>query len=337
MGYAQQSGGKVSFNEELDDSYARILESPMRSHCAILSALIQYSEQPAGQAFVADMPFKLVRHMTQKRGDRHHWQNTQENVFCVNSLVEYAQRYERDKPNMKVSASMADTPLGEAKFSAFSDQAITLRKPITQDDVGKETAVRLSKQGEGRLYLTTRLSYAPTQQQDARINAGMDIRKQYSVQRKGEWVLLEDLSEINRGELVRVDIYLSLPTARHFVVVEDPVPGGLEPINRHLNTASELDTQQYERQPAGSAWWFQFDDWRHYNASRWSFYHRELGHQSVRYYSDYLPAGNYHLAYVAQGIAAGDFIKMPVHAEEMYDPDTYGKGLSGKLQVHQEE
>ena len=37
---------------------------------------------------------------------------------------------------------------------------------------------------------------------------------------------------IKRGELVRVDLFVSLPTPRHFVVVDDPVPGGLEPVNR---------------------------------------------------------------------------------------------------------
>ena len=43
---------------------------------------------------------------------------------------------------------------------------------------------------------------------------------------------------ITRGEVVRVDLYLDLPAARNFVVVDDPVPGGLEPVNRNLATAS---------------------------------------------------------------------------------------------------
>jgi len=53
----------------------------------------------------------------------------------------------------------------------------------------------------------------------------------------------------------------------------------------------------------------------------------------VRFYSDYLPAGNYLLSYTAQAIAEGKFTKMPVHAEEMYDPDIFGKGLKGYLMV----
>ena len=53
----------------------------------------------------------------------------------------------------------------------------------------------------------------------------------------------------------------------------------------------------------------------------------------MRFYSEYLPAGNYHLSYTAQAIAPGDFVVMPVYAEEMYDPDVYGKGVAGSLTV----
>ncbi len=138
---------------------------------------------------------------------------------------------------------------------------------------------------------------------------------------------------IKRGELVRVDIFLSLPTSRNFVVVDDPVPGGLEPVNRDLATASTVDAEKGKFKASGGSWWFKYSDWRYFNVSRWSFYHQELRHNAARFYSDYLPPGTYHLSYAAQAIAPGEFIKMPVHAEEMYDPDVYGKGISSTLLV----
>jgi uncharacterized protein YfaS (alpha-2-macroglobulin family) len=142
--------------------------------------------------------------------------------------------------------------------------------------------------------------------------------------------------EIKRGEIVRVDIFLSLPTVRNFVVVDDPVPGGLEPVNRNLATSSAVDADKGKYIASGGSWWFQYSDWHSYNSSRWSFYHREIRHDAVRFYSDYLPAGNYHLSYTAQAIAAGEFVEMPVHAEEMYDPDVFGKGIPATLRVSDE-
>jgi uncharacterized protein YfaS (alpha-2-macroglobulin family) len=70
-----------------------------------------------------------------------------------------------------------------------------------------------------------------------------------------------------------------------------------------------------------------------YDISRWSFYRQEIRHDSVRFYSDYLTPGNYHLSYTAQAIAEGEFKSMPVLAEEMYDPDVYGKGTEAELRI----
>ena len=69
--------------------------------------------------------------------------------------------------------------------------------------------------------------------------------------------------------------------------------------------------------------------------SRWSFYHQELRHDAVRFYSDYLPPGNYHLSYSAQAIATGDFQVLPAKAEEMYDPDVFGRSSPVRLVVEE--
>jgi uncharacterized protein YfaS (alpha-2-macroglobulin family) len=330
---SSQSGGKFSFNETLDDSYSRILATPLRANCAILSSFTIYGQKQGGSEIVGDVPFKLVRMITQSRENRDHWENTQENVFCMNSLVDYSRIYEKDQPTMDVSVSLDQEAFGQTRFNALTDDAVTHNRPITEDDPGAQRTVTVARSGIGRLYYATRMRYASTDDHADRLNAGIDIRKEYSVERDDEWVMLANPSEIKRGELVRVDIFVSLPTARNFVVVDDPIPGGLEPVNRDLATSSIVDVDKGKFKASGGSWWFQFDDWHHYNVSRWSFYHKELRHNAARFYSDYLPAGNYILSYTAQAIAEGEFVKMPVHAEEMYDPDVFGKGLPGSLNV----
>jgi uncharacterized protein YfaS (alpha-2-macroglobulin family) len=142
---------------------------------------------------------------------------------------------------------------------------------------------------------------------------------------------------IKRVELVRVDLFVSIPAARNFLVVDDPVPGGLEPVNSDLATSSIIDAQKGEYKPSGGSWWFHFGDWSYYGMSRWSFYHRELRHHAAIFYSEYLSPGNYHLSYTAQAIASGEFTVMPAHAEEMYDQDVFGKSGAGILKVRIEE
>lgn len=335
--HAQQSAGKIAFNESLDGDFARILETPLRANCAILSAL---SRAQAAD----DLPFKLARSITQSRGSRTHWENTQENLFCMQALADYNRSYENVKPELQARVAIGEQTLGQTAFHAVTDPQVHFSKPLGAEDAGQERKISIARQGQGRLYYSTLLQYASRQIQSEPVNAGIDVRREYSVQRDGHWLLLDEArresggaAAVKRGELVRVDIYLSLPAARNFVVVDDKVPGGLEPINRDLATSSEVDAQQAEMAVAGGSWWFQHDDWREFSASLWSFYHRELKHDAVRFYSDYLPPGNYHLVYVAQAIAAGEFVRPAVHAEEMYDPDVYGNGKAGVLIVEENE
>lgn len=328
MRYSVRSAGLLSFNETLDDGYARILSTPMRSNCALLSALTAAAEGASPQ-----LQLDLARSITQSRGNRDHWENTQENMFCLNALIDYSQRYESVDPNIEVSVDLDGAALGGAAFTSVRDAAVSIGRPIADDDPGRVSVLTIRPAGSGRLHYGVRMSYASPDRGGERVNAGIDIRREYSVQRNGEWVLLEGDASVRRGELVRVDLFVSLPTAGHFIVVDDPVPGGLEPVSRDLANASFVDADAGEFERRGGSWWFQYGDWRHYNVSRWSFHHQDIRHDAVRYYADYLPPGNYHLSHTAQAIAEGDFRHMPVRAEAMYDPDVHGIGLGGSLTV----
>ena len=58
-----------------------------------------------------------------------------------------------------------------------------------------------------------------------------------------------------------------------------------------------------------------------------------MRNDSVRFYSEDLEGGNYHLSYAAQAIGKGEFLVPPVRAEEMYSPETYGLSIEGQLKV----
>ncbi|MEW5737179.1 MAG: alpha-2-macroglobulin family protein [Thermodesulfobacteriota bacterium] len=333
LAHADQSGGKFQFVESLDDGYARILASPLRTNGAILSAMLALSEKPFGKKLCGDVPEKLMIFITQSRKNRDHWENTQENMFCLNGVVDYARLYENTTPDCRITATLDQKPLGTATFTSFRDPARDLFRPVSHKDPGTLQSLILSKDGPGRVYYSARLTYAPKTGFDKPRNDGIEIHREYSVERNGTFTLLKSPMKISRGELVRVDLYIKIPGARNFVVVDDPVPGGLEPVNRDLATASNVDASKGDYQRAGGSFWFNANDWFEFGASRWCFYHQELGFDAARFYSEYLPPGNYHLSYTAQAIAAGDFAVMPAGAEEMYNPDVFGKTTAAELIV----
>jgi len=258
-------------------------------------------------------------------------------MFCMNALVDYRRQYEAEEPRFSVQVHMDNRLMGAARFKSFRAETAEFERPIGDGDPGRGTDVRIRRKGDGRLYYAVRLFYSPTELKQRRINSGIEVRKEYSVERDGAWVKLDEPAVVARGELVRSDIYITLPAPRNFVVVDDPIPGGLEPVNRDLATSSTVDADKAKIEMPPNAFFFQYDDWYSYAYSRWSFYHKELRHDSARFYSEYLPAGRYHLSYVAQVIAPGEFSMLPVHVEEMYDPDVFGQGLPGTLRVNDEE
>ena len=333
LAHAGQSGGKFVFSEVIDDGYARILSSALRTNAAVLSALTAYSLTDRGKELVGDIPVKLVRFITQSRKNRDHWENTQENMFCMKALIDYSRGYESEPPDMTLRVLFEAQEMGRAKFTDLRDEPVIFQQPIGAGDPGRAATIKLERAGQGRLYYSTRLSYAPQTLKTDAVNAGIEIHREYSLEHNGRWEILQSPMQLNRGDLVRVDLFVSLPAARNFVVVDDPVPGGLEPVNRDLATASTVDAAKGAFQAAEGSWWFRYGDWSSYGVSRWSFYHQELRHNAARFYSEYLPAGNYHLSYTAQAIAPGEFVVMPVQAEEMYDPDVYGQGVAGVLKV----
>ena len=333
LGHGNESAGKMVFSETMDHGFARILASPLRTNGAILSALVAYAGTDQGKNPVGNMPFKLVRFITQARKKADHWENTQSNIFCMKGLMDYARQYEEKNPDYTVRTLFDGEIMGEALFQDPRNETKTFSRPIKKTDPGKTAVIHLEKDGQGRFYYATRLSYAPLGEGAESVNAGIEIHREYNLLKHDKWRLLKNPMQLERGDLVRVDLFLSLPAARNFVVVDDPVPGGLEPVNRDLATASTVDADLGLYTPADGSRWFNHDDWVDYGISRWSFYHQELRHNAVRFYSEYLPAGNYRLSYTAQIIAPGEFTVLPVRAEEMYDPDVYGRGVTDELVV----
>lgn len=335
LAHAVQSGGKFQFNEAWDDSYKYVLATPLRSNCAVLSSLLRAEKLSSDAANISDIPFKLMRSITQSRGSRDHFENTQENIFCMNAIVDYAHAYEQDPPNMLVEVALDGMLLGKTRFNAKTDAPVTVERSLQSNDVGAKRVLTIDKAGSGRLYYAARLAYDLTEDNAARINAGIEIRREYSIERNGRFELLPSPMNIKRGDVVRVDLFLSAPSARHFVVVDDPIPGGLEAVNADLATSSRIDAAKGAFRAANGSWFYKRSDWSHYGRYFWSFYHRELRFEAARFYADYLPAGNYHLSYTAQAIAPGTFSVMPSKVEEMYDPDVYGRGLPASLVVEQ--
>jgi len=117
---------------------------------------------------------------------------------------------------MRVVAHVDETLLGKTDFKDINARAVTLEMPIKEEDSGRRADMIIQKNGLGTLYYTAAMSYVPQGKSPHAINAGMEIHKEISVEREGKWMLLTNPLKIHQGELVRVDLFISLPAAGNF-------------------------------------------------------------------------------------------------------------------------
>ena len=335
LSFGNQTAGTLTFTEPVEALSARILDSNVRTQCTVLDAFVSLAlskdRELSEQANL--LAPKLVRSITLDRQRKERWENTQENLFCMNALARYSAAFETEPTNLELAVRIGSNELAKVSLKGVQSEPLEVSRPLTAQDAGRKEAVIVAPTGTGRFYYSSRLAYAPKDIKQGATNSGIELSREYSVERNGTWTLLKAPVVLRQGELVKVDLFLRIPAPRNFVVVNDPIPGGLEPVNRDLSTTSIVDADKGAFQGAQESAWFDFRGWIDFGTSFWSFYHKEIRHSSARFYSEYLPAGNYHLTYVSQAVAAGEFIILPAHAEEMYNPDVFGDSASDTLQI----
>ena len=182
----------------------------------------------------------------------------------------------------------------------------------------------------GRMYYGLNLRYVTPAAGIAALNRGFAVSHRYS--------LLEDpdtaVTSAAVGDVVRVTVTVVAPADRLFVQVEDFLPGGLEPIDPQLNIVSPWLRQQLWEEQAealrGSSGGY-CAPWYGWCFSPWD--QVDLRDDRLVLQASRLPQGVHEYVYYARATAPGDFFVAPVHAEETYLPEVFGRSDSSRFTV----
>jgi len=128
----------------------------------------------------------------------------------------------------------------------------------------------------------------------------------------------EALTTFRRGDLVEVELVLDVPAESWYVLVEDPLPAGLEALNERLGTTSHR-AAAYE-EPLYS--------WEELGYNR-----KDVRDDRVTFFISHLAPGRHVLRYLARAATAGDFAALPAQAYLMYEPDVWSRSAGGRLQI----
>ncbi len=156
-------------------------------------------------------------------------------------------------------------------------------------------------------------------------DAGIAVERWYERASDGQPIV-----SAREGELVRVRLRVTVPVERHFVVLDDALPAGLEPVDLSLRTMSAFaQSSALDLDETRKSWWY--GSW---DSGWWTpFDHKEIRDERVVYSATYLWPGSTRLTYLARATTVGKFAMPAAHAEEMYNPGVNGRSGGGVFTV----
>jgi hypothetical protein len=313
--------------ENIGDKYAVVLDSDARTTAVTIRALAAIDkEHPL-------LPRLVKGLLAERKGGT--WRSTQETAWALVSMGEYAKAVENEAPNFKARVFYAGKQSFEAEFrakSVHSESTKISMKDLVAGGVGGGT-LAFDKDGPGRLFYEARLRYSKLELPREGLDRGFFVKKYMrSIKPEGlsdamRTIPQDTMVSAQAGDMVLVDLIVVTADPREQVVIDDPLPAGLEPVQTNLATTArslavtdsggEGDQNDQDRtnddeiasgRGFGSAW-----------------YHREFDDEKVLTFVDHMAAGMYHYRYLARATTVGSFAMPPTKAECMYEPETFGR------------
>jgi hypothetical protein len=305
MGDSLKIDGTTAHAEEgLRRGYQVMMHSDDRTSAMVLSALLQARpEHPL-------IP-KLVRWFLQGRPQAR-FRNTQEAAWALMAFWDFAEIREQAVPDFEAGLWLGGARVVRARFKGRSVKPVRRKVPMADLMRVAGRAARglvVAKRGQGTLYYVARLRYARKELPRKPRDHGLAVKKSVQVLDNAGRPLARQRPP-RLGDTVLVTLRVTVPEARRYLVVDDPLPAGMEPIDTTLATSSRQGTSQL--------------GWR--QTSRYD--HRELRDDRALFFRDLAQPGTLTYRYLARITSSGRFLAPPARAAEMYNPEIFGHNAS---------
>jgi uncharacterized protein YfaS (alpha-2-macroglobulin family) len=258
------------------------------------------------------------------------WSTTQSNAWALLALSDYFKVHESAEPDFLARLWFGDTQLVSQPFRGRSTEVALGTVPFANLTNSSKGDVVIAKEGPGRLYYRVGLRYAPASLDLKPLDQGFLVSRTYEAVRDPSQVTLgqDGVWHIKAGATVRVHLKLTAPDRRYYAAIVDPLPAGFEILDTSLATAaqepeSDLPPSVRSTQASWRPWWSYWSPWSH----------TEMKDDRLHLFADALWAGDYEHSYLVRATTKGEFVAPPTRAEEMYAPETFGRGKPDRVVI----
>nr|MBA3499825.1 hypothetical protein [Deltaproteobacteria bacterium] len=317
MNKVSETSGAANFTTSYGDGAYVLLSSDRRVDAVMLESLIL--EQPKHD-LIPKIVTGLLGHRKAGR-----WLNTQENTFALLAMDTYFQTYEKQTPDFVARVWLGNDYAGDHAFKGYSTDYFAIPIPMKDVAAHDKQDLTIQKDGKGRLYYRIGMTYAPASLKLAAADYGFVVQRAYEgvddpkdvvKQPDGTW-------KIKAGARVRVKLNMINENRRYHVALVDPLPAGLETLNPALAVTGPIPTDPTEQKSRDRYWWW-YGPW---------YEHQNMRDERVEAFAALLWEGVHRYQYVARATTPGNFVVPPPKAEEMYMPETFGRGASDRVIV----
>lgn len=313
-----ETAAGVTFTTGYTDGAHLLLHSNRRSDAVVLDALLKVKPE-------SDLVLKTVNELLSARTAQGWWATPQENAFILSAGARYFAEFENEDPDfvsrMWLDKSYVAEHVYKNRTTRRDNTTIPMDYLMNALGWGKQDLTVQRDGDAGRLYYRLGVKYAPKDLKVATRDQGFVISRTYSaIDNEDDVTRNEDGTwTIRQGAKVRVNVTMVADSARSHVALVDPLPAGLEPVNPLLAT-SEPDygdsVAEGDENAKPASWWYYW------------FEHQNLRDDRAEAFATWLPAGSYDYSYVARAVTTGDFVVPAAKAEELYEPETFGRSAT---------
>jgi len=250
-----------------------------------------------------------------RRGDR--WVSTRDTAIALSALVDYLRGLDEPNPNYTASVKLNGREVLRHTFSPDLKtwQEVTFEVPAAELHRGANKLTFSRGPGSGRLYYRANLrqQVRMTEQTKAATGDIFQITREYFKLARGRSGGQLAYGPASRAEDTfaaddRVLVRLTINSAQRlrYVLVEDPLPAGLEP-----NARGDVGFMDWR------SWWVDND----------------VRDDRVNFYLDWLPVGGHTIEYVVTARTPGRFHAPPPSGFAMYQPTINAVGDQAILEV----
>ena len=321
-----ETAGNAHFVSGYKDSDWVLLHSDRRADGVLLESMI-------GDQKDSTVIPKLVKGLLAHRKEGR-WHNTNENAFVLLALDRYFNTYEKVTPDFVARIWLGDRFAGQHQFKGrtteYSDVKIPMQWLAGEPSLkgGKQQDLVIGKDGPGRLYYRVGMQYAPTDLKLPPTDQGFVVSRTYEGAEKPDDVKRDPDGtwRVKAGSKVRVRVSMVAQSRRYHVALVDPIPAGLEALNPALAVTGEIpkDPKAEAAQAKSGRYWYWNRTW---------YEHQNMRDERVEAFASLLYDGVWDYTYVAKATTPGVFVVPPPKAEEMYSPETFGRGAGDRMIV----